>query len=142
MQLLLEESHFLIEENMTNKRPAYVTLIAWYLIIGSALSMMAVFFARNNSLVVELMKQNPLSVSLQFIISIVIGMINLINGIYILKGRNWARYLFIGVSIIGITVSLITSPLRMTMLPGILILLAVTFALFYPVKSRLFFKRQ
>ena len=47
-----------------------------------------------------------------------------------LKGRNWARFLYIIWSIIGFIIGLTTSPIKAGVIPGIIIFIVVAYFLF------------
>ncbi len=92
----------------------------------------------NNPKAMELMSQSPLPLSVQYGM-IYLGLaITLISGIGMLKGKNWARMLYVGWSIIGFTIGIATSPVKVMMIPGIIIFAILAFFLFRP-KANAFF---
>ena len=55
-----------------------------------------------------------------------------------LKGYNWARYLYVIWSLIGFVIQIATSPVKVMLIPGFLIFLLVTFFLFRPNANAFF----
>lgn len=120
------------------KRPTSVTVIAWILIVMSSLSLVTSVLTFNNPMVKEVMAQSPLPLSIQFAMMYVGLFVTLVSGIAMLMGRNWARFLYVGWSVIGFIVGLLTSPMKAAMIPGIVVFAVIAFFLFRP-KATAFF---
>ena len=86
----------------------------------------------DNPIVVEMMNKNPMPVSLQYGLMIVGLLIMIVSGSAMLKGKSWARWLYVGWGVIGLLVGLITSPINASLLPSWIFLAVVTFFLFRP----------
>lgn len=65
----------------------------------------------------------------------------LVSGIYMLKGQNWSRKLYVGWSIFGFVVGMATSPMKMAMVPGLVVFLVIVYFLYRP-KANDFFSPQ
>ncbi|WP_018247528.1 hypothetical protein [Orenia marismortui] len=112
------------------KRPTSITVIAWILIITGGLSLIGTTFSLNNPEVIKIMEKSPVPIFIQNIIMYVGLIITITSGIAILKGLNWGRYTYVIWSIFSFIFSLLTSPMKMAMIPGLVILLIVIFFLF------------
>ena len=64
--------------------------------------------------------------------------ITLVCGIAMLKRQNWARLLYVGWSVIVLTISIATSPMKLLLLPGIIGFMVIAFFLFRPKANEYF----
>jgi len=124
------------------KRPTSISVIAWYLIVISAISLVAIPMSLNNPMARELMAQNPIPVPLQFVMMFVGLLITIVSGIALLKGQNWARFLYVGWSAIGTVIGILTSPMKAAMIPGLVIFAVITFFLFRPKANEYFSAKE
>lgn len=124
------------------KRPTSVTVIAWILIVMSGISMVSSTVSLNISMVRELMAKSPVPILLQFVMIYVGLLITIVSGIAMLKGQTWARLLYVGWSIIGFVVGVLTSPMKAAMIPGLVVFAVITFFLFRPKANEYFSKRE
>lgn len=69
-------------------------------------------------------------------------LIYIISGAGILKGWNWARYLFVTWGLIGVVTKLITVPVKKELLPGLLIFVIIAVFLFRPAVDLHFSRSQ
>jgi len=120
------------------KRPTSVSVIAWFLIVTSGISFVTSTVSLNNPMARELMAKSPLPIALQFMMLYVELAINIVSGIAMLKGQNWARFLYVGWSAIGFVIGILTSPMKTAMIPGLVILAIITFFLFRPKANEYF----
>lgn len=120
-------------------RPKSVTVICWILIVMGGLSIIPVLTGQmNNPKAMELMSQSPLPLPVQYAM-IYLGLaVTFVSGIAMLKGKNWARLLYVGWSIIGFIIGIATSPAKVMMLPGIVIFAILAFFLFRPKANAYF----
>lgn len=124
------------------KRPTSVTVVAWILIAIGAISGISTTVMINNPMMVDLMSKSPMPIPIQWAIAYMGFLILIVSGVAILKGRNWARFLYVTWSIIGIVVSVATSPLKTPMIPGVVFFLVITFFLFRPKATAYFLPAQ
>jgi len=120
------------------QRPTSVTVIAWIIIVLSGISLISSTFSLNNPLARELMAKSLLPISVQFAMLYFGLLLSIAAGIWMLKGQNWARLLYVIWSIIGLVVGLITSPIKVAMIPGLVFFIIITFFLFRPVANEYF----
>ena len=121
-----------------NARPLSITVIAWIIIVSSAMSLVSTLFLINNPTAQELMAQSALPLPVQYAMIFVGLLVGIVCGVFMLKGANWARLLYVGWGILGFAISFITTPGKLTMLPGIIFFAIVVFFLFRP-KANAFF---
>jgi hypothetical protein len=119
-------------------RPTSVTVIAWILIVLGGLSIVTTTVMTNNPTAVALMSKSPLPVSVQYAISYLGSLVMVVSGVAMLKGQNWARWLYVGWSIIGFIIGIATSPAKMAMIPGFVVFLVIAFFLFRPRANEYF----
>ena len=121
-----------------NKRPLSVSIIAWLLIIFAALSAVTIPFTLGNPRAQELMAKSMVPVPVQYFMMFAGVLISIVSGIFMLKGANWARMLYIIWGALGFLFSLITSPAKLVLIPGFLVYAIVVFFLLRP-KATAFF---
>jgi hypothetical protein len=120
------------------KRPTSVSVIAWILIVTSGISLLTSTVSLNNPMARELMAKSLLPVPLQFVMLYVGLLITIVSGIAMLKGQNWARFLYVGWSAIGFVIGILTSPMKAAMIPGLVVFAVLTFFLFRPKPNEYF----
>jgi len=121
-----------------NKRPTSITVISWILIVIGGISLIMTTAMINNPEVQDLMAKSAIPIPVQYVMSY-IGLLVLIgSGVGMLKGMNWARYLYVIWSLLGFGIGITTSPMKAAMIPGFVVFLIVAFFLFRP-KARAFF---
>jgi hypothetical protein len=121
-----------------NKRPTSVTVIAWIIIVIGVISAVSTVAMFDNPMVVDLMKKSPIPIPLQYAITTLGLLIMIVSGTAMLKGRNWARLLYVIWSATGLLIGLATSPVKASLFPGLVFLTIVTFFLFRPKASKFF----
>ena len=124
-----------------NDRPVSITVISWIIIVTSALSLASTLFLINNPTAQELMAKSAIPVAVQYAMMFVGLVVGIVCGAFMLKGANWARLLYVGWSVVGFTITFITTPGRLMMLPGMIFFAVVVFFLFRP-KANAFFSGQ
>lgn len=123
------------------KRPISLSIIAWFLIVTAVISVVSGIFTLNNPAALEVLAKNPMPLPMQYGMMFVGLVVTLASGIGILKGYNWGRFLYLGWGVLGLIISALTSPMKMTLIPGLLFLVVISFLLFRP-KATLFFTRK
>lgn len=121
------------------KRPRSITVIAWILIIVAGISLLKTStISLNNPVLREVMGRSPIPVSLQYIIMYSGMFIYLISGFAMLKGKDWARSLYVIWSVISLVIGIATTTMKSGMIPGVLGFLIITFFLFRPRANEYF----
>ena len=133
-------------ENKKMKRPTFVSVIAWILIVMSGISLvtftMSLNMSLNDPMIRELLSKSPIPIPLQIAIGYVGLLITIVSGVAILKGQNWARFLYVGWNVIGSVIGLLTSPMKAAMIPGLFIFVVITFFLFRPKANEYFSTKE
>ena len=93
------------------KRPTSVNVIAWILIVTSGISLISSTVSLNNPMAKELMAKSLMPIPLQYVMLYVGLLITIVAGIAMLKGQNWARFLYVVWSAIGFVIGIVTSPM-------------------------------
>lgn len=123
---------------MNTERPTSVTVIAWILIVLGLISLVSTTLTYGNPTVVAMMKKSPLPIPIQYAVSYIGVGVMIVSGAAMLKGCNWARYLYLIWSLIGFGIGLATSPMKMMLLPGLVVMAVIVFFLFRPKASAYF----
>lgn len=114
-----------------NKRPLSITIISWFLIIMGVLSVFSAIASMDNPMVKELMDQTPVPKSIQYTFMFLGFLVTFVSGIGMLKGKNWARYLYVVFSVLGMIYNFLTSPIAtMYLIPSAILLVVISFFLF------------
>lgn len=113
-----------------NSRPLSVTIVAWYLIITAALGAIGLAMAFANPAAQAYLAASGLSLESQMVLGVVGVIIAALCGFYILRGANWARYLYIGWTLLGVAIAMATIGFTPMMLVSLAILALVIFLLF------------
>lgn len=121
-----------------NKRPKSITFISWFFIVSGIFSLLSIFTSMNNPLVLELMAKSLISIPVQFAMMYIGLAISVTSGIFMLRGANWARFLYIISTPFGFAISLATSPAKLLILPGLIVYCIIVFFLLRP-KANAFF---
>lgn len=119
------------------KRPSEITIIAWLFIISGAGSCLRVVKSMNDPVVLELLSKSPIPIPLQFAVSYVNSMIFVVCGIFMLRGTNWARFLYIIWGAVGVLYNLITSPSKFSIV-YVVIYGILAYLLLHPIANEFF----
>lgn len=121
-------------------RPTSVTVIAWILIAMGAISATATTITAllHNPMAREIMNKSPIPIPVQYAMSYAGLLIAIGSGIAMLKGCNWARFLYVFWGIFGFAVGIATSPMKIAMLPGLVVFAVIVFFLFRPKANAYF----
>ena len=111
-------------------RPKSVTIISWILLVMGVISILSTSLTYDNPQVLEIMRLSVIPITLQYIITALGLSITIISAIGMLKNKNWARFLYVGWSVIGFIIALLTSPMTAMLIPGVIVFMIITFFLF------------
>ncbi|MHC4741187.1 MAG: hypothetical protein ACYS8Z_04720 [Planctomycetota bacterium] len=121
-------------------RPTSITVIAWILVVAASISLVVNTAKINNPTLKEYRAKSLLPIPLQYVQMYVSLLITLVSGFAMLKGRNWARFLYVIWILFAFVVSFVTYPLRTVMIPSLIFFLVVAFLLFRPIATEYFTK--
>jgi hypothetical protein len=112
------------------RRPLSVTIIAWFLIVTSIISVFTFWSAFYTPMAEQILAQSPLPRSVHMGMTIFSLVLNLLIGVALLKRQNWARYLYVGFGLFGIAFGLVTSPVKSILFLSVIFLAVIAFFLF------------
>ncbi len=121
-------------------RPTSITVVCWVLIVTGGISLVTTTLMIGNPMVKEMMSKSMVPASVQYLLMYVGLAISIVSGIMMLKGQNWARLLYVIWGAFGFVFSLVTSPMKLAMIPGLVIFAIIVFFLFRPAASEYFAK--
>ena len=123
------------------ERPRSITIIGWLLIVSGGISAINTTSNLHNPRIKEVMSQFLMPIPISYAFSYVGLLIGLVCGIGMLKSRNWARFLYVGWSVISLVVLYInwgTNPGKIIVLfPALIFFLVIAF-LFSPKANEYF----
>jgi len=119
------------------ERPTSVTVLAWLLLAYNVLNLDFVF-SINNPLVHELMAKSPIPIPVQIGMAYVGITVKIVAAAFMLRGANWARWLYIGYCAFSLLVGLFTSPMK-ALLPLVLVIDIVVVVLLTRPKVNAYF---
>lgn len=123
---------------MEQQRPISLTIIAWFLIVTSAIGVLGMLMMQNNPIAEQMYANSPLPVSAHIAIGIVGALITLAVGYGILKGLNWSRFLYVGWGLISFVISFMTMPVTSIIGLSIAFFAIICFFLFRPAANEWF----
>ena len=124
-----------------SNRPTSVNIIGWFLIVTALISLVSSYINMDNPITKELMAKSGMSVPLQYGVMYLGLAVAFISGIAIRQGHKWARTLYLGWSVFGLVVALFTSPVKIMLVPGVLMLAVIAYFLFRPQANAYFSQR-
>jgi hypothetical protein len=120
-------------------RPTSLTAVCWILIVLGPLAILPLFMGTmHDPHAVELMNKSPFPISVQYALIWLGALVTSGSGILMLYRQSWARLVYVGWNILGIIIGLTTSPIKMMLLPGILVFAVIAFFLFRPAANAYF----
>ncbi len=109
-------------------RPKSLTVVCWILIVLGPLAILPLFTGNmHDPHVVELMSKSPFPISVQYALMWSGALVTSGSGIMMLYRQNWARLLYMGWAIFGIIIGLTTSPIKIMLLPAIVVFAVIAF---------------
>lgn len=126
------------------QRPLSVSIIARVLIFFGVLSLVTTlatfvamtFFGHREMLAA--LERNPLPIPVQYAMGITGLSVMVIAGVAMLRGRHWGRVLYIAWTLFGTLVGVLTTPQKLTLIPGFVLFLIMVFFLFRPAANAFF----
>jgi hypothetical protein len=140
-----EQSVDMISDRSTNGRPISIAVIAWITLVSNALLLLGSImpvnkFAVNNPVVQEMIAKNPIPTPVQHLTLFTGVIISMVSAIFMLRGANWARLLYICWGAFSLVIAFFTSPAKPIL--GIVFYLVVVFFLLRPKASAYFIQHN
>lgn len=121
-----------------NKRPTSVTIISWFLIVTSLITVITSVVNISNPDVKAIMQLSVIPLEVQYLIMAIGLIISISCGLLMLAGKSFGRNLYVGWTILSIAISLFTSPLKTLLIPGIIFFIVIAFFLYRPKANQYF----
>ncbi len=86
----------------------------------------------------ELIARNPIPIPVHYAMMYASALVSLVSGIALLRSQNWARFLYAIWTAIGLLVGIGTSPLKLMLIPGVVMFVVIAFFLFRPKANQYF----
>lgn len=126
-------------------RPTSITLIAWLIILTSAVNALMLLFVEFHPPAQERLYQaisdSPIPIPVQLAFGLAGLAVSLACGVSMLKGANWARVLYLSWGVVGLLVGIVNVGGIQRMLPGAVILAATAYFLTRKPASAFFTER-
>ncbi|MDU9047489.1 MAG: hypothetical protein Q3M30_01475 [Candidatus Electrothrix sp. Rat3] len=130
------------EKDTVHSKPKSITVICWISIITGVFSLVVTTIDFYNSPADPEAAENPISFFLHVILIYTPFIIMLISGVAMLKGKNWARLLYIVWVVISLIIQMITSPVKAEIIPNVFLSAIIVFFLFRPRANNYFRKYE
>lgn len=92
-----------------HRRPVYVTIICWLLMISNLISLMGVGLVVDTPVLQAVMKQSSLPVWAQYAHLFGSLIASTFCGLFMLQGANWARWTYLGVVLVNQVLNSLTT---------------------------------
>lgn len=128
-------------ENTENiqKRPLIVTIICWFMIIGSLFIPVAIYMGMNNPQMAEMMgKASALPTMVQYGLMGLGVIINILVAIGMLKGKVLARTVYTAYTVISLAISLFASTVKESLIGTVIMSIVIIGLLYIPSANRYF----
>jgi hypothetical protein len=119
-------------------RPKPLTVRSWYFIIASFAGVISTYINRDTPEIVKMMELSAMSSTMHYLMIIVGSFIMLLCGILMLKAKGIGRTIYVGWSVVSLSIFTITAPVTAMMVPAIVIFILITFFLFRPKANEYF----
>ncbi len=137
---------------MEKNRPMSITILGWFLIIMGGLflinilpEMPSVSNPLPRCVIIGENSQYTLpirSIFLFYALLFLSIVVNIVSGIGMLNGQNWARVFYTVWGIVGLVASFMLAREKMIMIPGLIFFIIVVFFLFSPHSNKYFVPRK
>ena len=114
------------------KRPLSLSIIGWFLVVSGLLGVLGLLTMTKNPAAQVIYAHSPLPMWAHIAFGIVGIIVTAGSGYGVLKGLNWSRFLYVGWSLVGFAMSLLTIPITSILLLGFVLFAVIVFFLFRP----------
>ncbi len=123
-------------------RPDSITVIGWLLIVFGVFGILGLLLMAaiwNSPMVQQALAQSHAPISVQITVGLSGMIIRPACGIALLLRQNWARFVYVGWSLIACAYAVITSPCTpLLLIPSLVLTLVIVYFLFRPVATEYF----
>ncbi|MEC9348895.1 MAG: hypothetical protein VX387_04160 [Planctomycetota bacterium] len=125
-------------EVSAGNRPTSVTVISWCILVSCVLALAQGIWTMFDPLSQEAMKTVRAPIEVQYTMMFAGFIVSALCGIMMLRGRRWARSLWVAWTGVGMVVGLVISPMPLMIIPGLILFLVAASFLYRPVVSAYF----
>ena len=122
----------------TARRPTSVTVVVGLLLALTVVSGALLPFFWSESAVADLARHSAIPVGVHLGWSIVYTAVLLVSAFGMLRGRDWARWLYVVSSVVGTLEAFAVAQYYAMQMPGVVLLMLSFFVLFRPAANRYF----
>ena len=112
------------------KRPLSLTIIAWFLVIMTLLSVYSIATMGSNPIAIKMMEESHIPLLYEQLWGGLGAIVTLICAYGIFKGQPWSRVLYVVWGVIGIVAGFYLSPMKSVILLSFVFLVVISFFLF------------
>lgn len=123
---------------MNPQRPTSLTVVAWLLMASAAVSLVSFMASHGNATAEDIMRQSLLPLAVQYAIGYTGLAVQVACAAAILTAQPWGRWVYVGWGALGLLVGFLTSPIKMALIPGLVLFAVVAFVLFRPAANAYF----
>jgi hypothetical protein len=123
---------------MAAVRPTSIAVIGWILVVSGIMSLPGMLRSPRTLQAQELAAKSPVPVLIQRADSIASTFVNVVCGYFLLRGKNWARYLIVAWAVIQLSYGIIASPYKLLLILGVVASLLEAYFLFRPRAQEFF----
>jgi hypothetical protein len=110
------------------KRPISITIVSWFLILQGIIGIAGILLSKKDQITIDSIENTQIQFQTVYIL---IGMLtSILCGIFVLRRKNWARWLYTLWSGVGIFISPTKIGFSLMILPGFFKYLIIVFFLF------------
>lgn len=120
-------------------RPKYLTVLCWVMIVMGVFGLFGaimMYVGRDTPEMKQALELSPLSLEMQIALSVLGSLVTIIAGIGMLKGGNWARWLYLGFTLAMLGFSWVSIGLSTAMIPSIVFTIAIIGITFLPAANQ------
>jgi cytochrome c-type biogenesis protein CcmH/NrfG len=124
------------------KRPIGASIVTWILIVASVLSLLSTFLAASSPDYNAMLAKNRLPVTIQKISGLLGLLVLFVSALFMRDGVAWARWLFLGYSVLGFVVTIVNMGFTLKVLVGLLVYVVFAVLLLEKNSSAFFGDKQ
>lgn len=125
-------------------RPLIVTVYAWFVIVTATMGALSTawYFSTSMSEMRNVLAQfTPVSPRVLFVQTIVMTVSQVVVAVFLLRGRNWARWATLGIMLVGVLYMLVVMKQHSWLLPNLFWMGIAVLCLFVPRPVNAWFRR-
>jgi cytochrome c-type biogenesis protein CcmH/NrfG len=131
-----------ITTQIPHSRPIGASIVTWILIVASALSLLSTFLAASSPDYNATLAKNRLPVTIQKLSGLIGLLVLFVSALFMRDGVAWARWLFLGYSVLGFVITIVNMGFTLKVLVGLLLYVVFAVVLLEKNSSAFFGDKQ